>query len=88
MMKTPLLKQMALLLLVFALAVPFVSAAEDGALDKAERGIKKGGDAAGRGIEKGADAAGKGIKKGAEATGKGVKKSGDWVGKKLDKVFK
>jgi hypothetical protein len=85
-MKSTALKQIALLLL--ALAVPFVSAADDSALDKAGRGIKKGGNAAGRGIEKGADAAGKGIKKGAEATGKGVKKGGDWIGKKLDKVFK
>ena len=87
-MKLAALKQIALLLVLLAFAAPHVSVAEEKALDKAERGIKKGGSAAGRGIEKGADAAGKGIKKGAEATGQGVKKGGDWVGKKLDKVFK
>ena len=88
MMKTPILKQLALLLVLLAFAVPLVSVAEDGVLDKAGRGLKKGGNAAGRGIENGADAAGKGIKKGAEATGKGVKKGGNWVGEKLDKIFK
>ena len=87
-MKSTTLKHIALLLALLVFAMPHVSVAEEKVLDKAERGIKKGGSAAGRGIEKGADAAGKGIKKGAEATGKGVKKGGDWVGKKLDKVFK
>jgi len=76
------------LLLLLAITVSGMAAAENGPLDKAGRGIRKGGEAAGRGIEKGADATGKGLKKGGEATAKGVRKGGDWVGKKLNKVFK
>ena len=87
-MKLSALKQIAWLLVLAALAVPCVAAADESVVDKAGRGLKKGGEAAGRGIEKGADATGNGLKKGGEATVKGVKKAGDWVGNKLDKVFK
>ena len=89
-------KRIALLLLVLgAFAGRGASANEEGVLDKAGSGIKKGGEAAGRGIEKGAVATEKGIKKGGKATVKGVKKAGEWVGqslnkadKKIEKVFK
>ena len=84
-MIAPTFKRIALLLLVLgAFAGRGASANEEGVVDKAGSGIKKGGEAAGRGIEKGA-----------AATEKGVKKAGEWVGqslnkagKKIEKVFK
>ncbi len=87
-MKLTALKRIMLLMVFASLAGNIAFAEEQGVLDKAERGIKKGGEAAGQGIEKGADATGKGLKNGGEATLKGVKKAGNWVDKKLDKVFK
>lgn len=74
-----------LLLLLGALAGQAVFSEEEGVVDKAGKGVKKGADAAARGIEKGADAAAKGVKKGVEATGKGIKKAGEWVEKKAGK---
>ena len=74
-----------LLLLLGVLAGQTVFAEEEGVVDKAGKGVKKGADAAARGIEKGADAAAKGVKKGVEATGKGIKKAGEWVEKKAGK---
>jgi hypothetical protein len=58
--------------------------ADDSIVDRAGKGIKKGGEAAGRGIEKGAKAAVKGIKKGGEWMGRGLKKTGE----KLEKADK
>jgi hypothetical protein len=74
-----------LLAILLASAGQLALAEEEGVIDKAGKGIKKGAEAAGRGIEKGADAAGKGILKGVEATGKGVKKAGEWIEKKASK---
>lgn len=85
-MKMPALKRITLMLIM--LAASAMATAEEGVLDKAGRGIKKGGAAAERGIKKGADATGKGLQKGGEATANGVKKAGKWTGEKLDKVFK
>lgn len=74
-----------LLAILLTLAGQLALAEEEGVIDKAGKGIKKGAEAAGRGIEKGADAAGRGILKGVEATGKGVKKAGEWIEKKASK---
>jgi len=85
--KASALKRIALLLLALGtLAGRDALAEEEGVVDKAGHGIKKGGEAAGRGIEKGADATGKGLKRAGEATAKGVKKTGKWVGKGLHKA--
>ena len=84
-MKGSTMKRLSLLLLVLgALAGREALADENGVVDKAGRGIKKGGEAAGRGIEKGAAATEKGLKKGGEATAKGLNKAGE----KIKKVFK
>lgn len=83
-MKFPALKHIVLLLL--ALGGSCALAAEEGVVDKAGHGIKKGGEAAGRGIEKAAAATEKGLRKGGEATARGVKKAGKWVGKGLHKA--
>jgi hypothetical protein len=74
-----------LLLMLGALTGPLAFAEEEGVVNKAEKGIKKGAEAAARGIEKGVDATVKGVQKGAEATEKGVKKAGEWVDKKVGK---
>jgi len=74
-----------LVLILGALAVPVVFA-EEGVVDKASKGVKKGAEAAERGIEKGVAATEKGVKKGADATTEGFKKAGEWVEKKTGKV--
>jgi hypothetical protein len=58
--------------------------AEEGVVDRAGNGIKKGGHAAARGIDKGSKATVKGVKKGGKWVGRGLKKAGD----KVDKVAK
>jgi hypothetical protein len=79
------MKRVAILLLLLGALAGQAVFAEEGVVDKADKGIKKGADAAVRGIEKGADAAGKGIQKGVDATGKVFKKAGDWIEKKTGK---
>ena len=74
-----------LMLILGGLAVPAVFA-EEGVVDKASKGVKKGAEAAERGIEKGVAATEKGVKKGADATSEGFKKAGDWIEKKTGKV--
>lgn len=76
-----------LFLMLGALATQQVFAEED-VVDKAGKGIKKGGEAAGRGLEKGANAAGRGIRKGADATSRGVRKGLEATGKGLEKAGK
>jgi len=78
------MKKVSVLLLLGALSGAPVLA-DEGVVDKAGKGVKKGAEAAARGIEKGAEAAGKGIQKGVEATGKGFKKAGEWIEKKTGK---
>jgi hypothetical protein len=60
--------------------------ADDSIVDRAGKGIKKGGEAAGRGIEKGAKAVEPGIEKGGKAAVKGIKKGGEWMGLGLKKT--
>lgn len=59
------------------------AADNEGVVDKAEKGVKKGTEAAAKGIEIGVEAASSGVKKGVEATGKGLKKAGDWIEEKI-----
>ena len=60
--------------------------ADDSIVDRAGKGIKKGGEASARGIDKGAKAAEPAIKKGGKAAVKGIKKGGEWVGRGLKKT--
>ena len=84
-MKTCVLKQAALLLLVLAALVGHAALAdEEGVVDKAEHGIKKGGEAAARGVKKGAAATEKGLKKAGKWVEKGLNKAGE----KIEKVLK
>jgi hypothetical protein len=95
-MKEHELKRIALILMAMSVFASGISFADnDGVVDKAGHGIKKGGETAERGIEKGATATEKGLKKGGEATEKGLKKAGKWVGNglskagdKIERVFK
>ncbi len=80
------MRRIAYMLLTLGCLFSLQAWADDDALDKAGRGIKKGGNAAGRGIEKGVDATGHGIKKGAEATGRGVEKGLNATGRGLKKA--
>ena len=82
------MKRTASVLMVLGVLGSLHAAAEEDVVDKAGKGIKKGGEAAGRGIEKGLDATGRGIRKGAAASGKGVKKGLDATGKGLEKAGK
>jgi hypothetical protein len=80
------MKKISVLVLILgALAVPAVFA-EDGVVDKAGKGVKKGADAADRGIQRGVAATEQGVKKGADATAEGFKKAGDWIETKMGKV--
>jgi hypothetical protein len=80
------MKKISVLVLILGvLAVPAVFA-EEGVVDKAGKGIKKGAEAAERGIEKGVEATEKGVKKGADATSEGFKKAGEWIDTKMGKV--
>jgi len=56
--------------------------ADDGVVDRAGNGIKKGGEAAARGIDKGVKAAEPAIKKGGKWLGRELK----IVGKKIEKA--
>jgi hypothetical protein len=58
--------------------------ADEGVVDRAGDGMKKGGHAAARGINKGGKAAVKGVKKGGKWVGRGLKKAGE----KVEKVAK
>jgi hypothetical protein len=80
------MKKISVLVLILgALAVPAVFA-EEGVVDKAGNGVKKGAEAADRGIQRGVEATEKGVKKGADATAEGFKKAGDWIETKMGKV--
>lgn len=80
------MKRVAIALVMLgALGGQVVRAEEEGVVDKAGKGIKKGADAAVHGVEKGANAAGKGIMKGVDATSRGAKKASDWIEKKVGK---
>ena len=53
--------------------------ADEGVVDRAGNGIKKGGHVAARGIDKGSKAVVKGVKKGGKWVGRGLKKAGEKV---------
>jgi len=59
--------------------------ADGSIVDRAGKGIKKGGEAAAQGIDKGVKAAGPAIKKGAEWVGRGLKKAGEKIEKAASK---
>ena len=85
-MKEAGMKKMAVLFVALGLLVCRMAFADDSVVDKAGKGIKKGGEAAARGINKGVNAAKPGIKKGGKAAVKGIKKGGEWVGHGLKKA--
>jgi hypothetical protein len=77
---------MTLGLVALGLLAGRTALADDRIVDRAAKGIKKGGEAAARGIEKGVKAAEPGIKKGGKAAVKGIKKGGEWLGRGLKKA--
>ena len=78
------MKKMAILLITLGVFASSGVWADEGVVDRAGNGIKKGGHAAARGIDKGSKAAVKGVKKGGKWVGRGLKKAGE----KVDKVAK
>jgi hypothetical protein len=84
-MKGPDMKKIAVLL-VALLAGGTAFADNDSVVDRAGKGIKKGGNAAAHGIDKGARKVEPVIRRGGNAAAKGVKKGGKWVGRGLHKA--
>jgi len=79
------MKKVSILLLILgALAGQSVFAGEEGVVDKAGKGIKRGADAAARGAEKAVHATENGVSKGAQATERFFKKADERVFKKAD----